>query len=148
MPKKKVIEKRKSFKDMKTIKFGNHLIYDGYGCDPKKLDDENLCTEVLKKVAKISGMKKLHEPVIIKAESNETLGGKDPGGYSCFLMIQESHISLHTFTRRGFITLDVYSCKEFDSQPVIKYLQEVYKAKDNDILKFDRGLKYPAKNLY
>lgn len=148
MPKKKTTTKRKSYKDTKTIKFGNHLIFDGYGCNPKKLDNEELCINVLHKIAKIAGMKKLHDPVIVKADSNETLGGKDPGGFSCFLMIQESHISIHTFTRRGFVTIDVYSCKEFEAQPVIKYVKEVFKAKDSDILKIDRGLKYPIKNIY
>jgi S-adenosylmethionine decarboxylase len=141
-------KKPKKHRDTNTIKFGNHLIFDGYGCDPKKLGDESVCFEVLNKIVEIADMKKLHEPIIVKAGSNEALGGKDPGGYSCFIMIQESHISLHSFTKRGFVTIDVYSCKEFDSQPLIKYLKKAFKAKDSDVLKIDRGLKYPAENIY
>jgi len=130
-----------------TIKFGNHLIFDGYNCDFRKLDNETHIIKVLNDLVRISKMKKISDPVIVKADGNEALGGKDPGGYSAFILIQESHISIHTFTRRKFITVDVYTCKEFEARPVIDYLINAFKVKDSDILKIDRGLKYPAKNL-
>jgi len=131
-----------------TIKFGSHLIYDAYGCNPKKLDDLNYCKKVLNDLVKVAGMRKLAEPMLFKADSNETLGGKDPGGVSGFVIIQESHISLHSFTRRGFITIDLYSCKEFIASNVVNYLDKAFEAKNTDIIKMDRGLKYPSDNIY
>ena len=131
-----------------TIKFGSHLIYDAYGCNPKKLDDLEYCKKVLNNLVEIAGMRKLAEPMLIKADSNETLGGKDPGGVSGFVIIQESHISLHSFTRRGFITIDLYSCKEFIASNVVNYLDKAFEAKNTDIIKMDRGLKYPSDNIY
>ena len=131
-----------------TIKFGSHLIYDAYGCNPKKLDDLEYCKKVLNNLVEIAGMRKLAEPMLIKADSNETLGGKDPGGVSGFVIIQESHISLHSFTRRGFVTIDLYSCKEFDAAEVVTYLDKAFEAKNTDIIKMDRGLKYPSDNIY
>lgn len=131
-----------------TIKFGEHLIFDAYGCNPKKLQDRKLCEEVLLKLAEIAGMHKLHEPYSLAAEGNEVLGGKDPGGISAFMMIQESHISLHTFTKRGFITVDLYSCNQFSSEGIIDYLKTTFESKDESILKLERGLKYPKDNIY
>ena len=131
-----------------TIKFGSHLIYDAYGCNPKKLDDLEYCKKVLNDLVKVAGMRKLAEPMLFKADSNETLGGKDPGGVSGFVIIQESHISLHSFTRRGFITIDLYSCKEFIASNVVNYLDKAFEAKNTDIIKMDRGLKYPSDNIY
>ena len=131
-----------------TIKFGSHLIYDAYGCNPKKLDDLEYCKKVLNNLVEIAGMRKLAEPMLIKADSNETLGGKDPGGVSGFVIIQESHISLHSFTRRGFVTIDLYSCKEFIASNVVNYLDKAFEAKNTDIIKMDRGLKYPSDNIY
>ena len=150
MPKKKTQNKDAADKhlDKQTLKFGIHLIFDAYGCPIKILDDMEICYTLLDKLTEVLGMNKLGEPVVVKAESNETLGGKDPGGFSGFLMIQESHISLHTFARRGFVTVDVYSCKEFDSDAAIELLVETFKPKDHDILKLDRGLKYPKDNIY
>jgi|APGre2960657404_1045060.scaffolds.fasta_scaffold151956_2 S-adenosylmethionine/arginine decarboxylase-like enzyme len=39
-------------------------------------------------------------------------------GYSTIAMIAESHIAFHTFPEQGFVTADVYSCKDFDTKAV------------------------------
>lgn len=140
MPKKHI--------DRDTIKFGQHLIFDAYGCKLSKLEDMKLCYEILNKISDIAKMKKLSEPLVIEASSNEALGGKDPGGFSGFLMIQESHISIHTFAKRGFVTIDIYSCKEFKIDKIVKYLLEVFEPKEYEIINMDRGLKYPKNNIY
>lgn len=131
-----------------TTSFGPHLIFDAYGCPLEKLNDMELCFDILNNLAEIANMRKLTEPYVIKADGNETLGGKDPGGFTGFLIIEESHISIHTFARRGFVTLDLYSCKEFNEDAAIAYLKEVLEPKDVDILKLERGLKYPLDNIY
>ena len=135
-------------KGPEIIQFGSLLIYDAYGCDPTKLNDKKLCESVLLSLAKISKLHKIIEPVVTKAEGNEVLGGKDPGGYSGFLIIQESHISIHTFHKRGFVTIDMYSCSEFDRDKAINYLDKTFSPTDSDIIKLDRGLKYPKENLF
>lgn len=43
-------------------------------------------------------------------------------GYSTFLMIAESHISIHTFPELKYISFDCYSCKYFDTSLVEKLL--------------------------
>lgn len=47
-------------------------------------------------------------------------------GYSSFLMIAESHITLHSFPNSDFFTFDCYSCKCFDEQAVIETLKEFF----------------------
>lgn len=136
------------YQDRTTVKFGEHLMFDAYGCNPDKLNNPKLCVEVMRTLCEMGGMNPLIEPVIIDASSNEALGGKDPGGYSGFLIIQESHISIHTFVKRGFITLDVYSCKPFKSDGMVQYLKQTFESKDEQVIKLDRGLKYPTNNIY
>ncbi len=138
----------KKFKDTKKVKFGEHLIFDAYGCDPKKLNDPKLCVKVMTDVCKMGGMRALTEPVLVNASSNEALGGKDPGGYSGFLIIQESHISVHTFVKRGFVTIDVYSCKAFQAEGIVEYLKKAFGSRDEQVIKLERGLKYPTENIY
>lgn len=36
-------------------------------------------------------------------------------GVSGFVLIAESHISIHTFPSRGYINVDIFSCKDFDA---------------------------------
>lgn len=131
-----------------TTNFGYHLVFDAYGCPIKKLNSKKMCEEVLNQAVIKAKMHKIGEPHIIKASGNETLGGKDPGGFSGFVIIQESHISIHTFAKRGFVSIDIYSCKEFETKEVIKYLKEVFEPKEVDVLEFKRGMKYPTQNIY
>ena len=133
---------------VKNTKFGSHLIFDAYGCDFDSLNNKQLCENVLNNLVKLGDMKKLNDPFIIEASGNETLGGKDPGGYSGFVIIRESHVSIHTFAKRGYVTIDIYSCREFDAQESIDYLVNTFKPADYDVIKLDRGLKYPSENIY
>ena len=131
-----------------TVKFGEHIIFDAYGCPISKLNDPKLCIEVIDNLAKIAEMKKISVPYVMEASGNEVLGGKDPGGFSGFVIIQESHISIHTFAKRGFVTIDLYACKPFKHEGVVEYLINTFKPKNYDVIKMDRGLKYPTDNIY
>lgn len=142
------MKKNQVTKKRKTQKFGEHMMFDAYQCDYKALNSMETCYEVLNHLAELANMNKMLEPLIIKAEGNSTLGGKDPGGYSGFLIIEESHVSIHTFAKRGFVTIDLYSCKSFPTEGIEDYLQSVYKTEDISIIRMDRGLKYPIENIY
>ena len=130
------------------MKFGEHLIFDAYNCRFEPLMNMQHCYDVLEQLAKIASMRKITEPYLIKAEGNETLGGKDPGGFSGFVIIQESHISIHTFARRGFVTIDLYSCKPFKTEGIVEYLKGAFETEDVSVIKMERGLKYPIDNIY
>ena len=41
-------------------------------------------------------------------------------GVSGFVLIAESHISIHTFVERHYVNIDIFSCKDFDADQVIK----------------------------
>lgn len=124
--------------------FGLHLMIDAYDCSPKSLNDTNLIYKILDELPDLLGMKKLMKPYIVFAEANNK---RDPGGWSGFVMIQESHISLHTFIKRRFVTADVYSCKYFDTKKAIEYFKKKFRTKDLEIYTETRGKKYPAENI-
>ena len=128
----------------KTIPFGLHVMMDLYNCSPKTLNDQHLVLEILTTLPKELGMKILTEPVVTYANPN---GKKDPGGWSGFVMIQESHISIHTFIKRRFVTMDVYSCKQFDHEVVIKKCKNIFMTDDVEIEIEERGKKYPAQDI-
>ena len=130
--------------EKKNIPFGLHLMLDAYGCSPEALNDPELVKKILNDLPDIIGMKKLMDPFVLFAEGNEK---RDPGGWSGFVMIQESHISLHTFIKRRFITADVYSCKEFDPNIAINYFLEKFKPTDFEKKVEVRGEHYPAENI-
>jgi S-adenosylmethionine decarboxylase len=134
--------------EKQILNFGEHFIFDAYGCDFDSLNNMEVCYNVLNELVNLAGMHKITEPIIIKSEGNQTLGGKDPGGFTGAVFIEESHITIHTFAKRGFVTIDLYSCKEFETKKIMNYLENIFKPKDKDILHFKRGMKYPSDNIY
>lgn len=128
----------------KTTNFGLHLTLDGYGCNKKFLGDMDYVFNVLEDLPTFLGMHKLITPYVVKAPDNDK---KDPGGYSGFVMIQESHISIHTFPKRAFVSIDVYSCKNFDTDKTLKYLVKAFGVKEPETNMIVRGTKYPLQNL-
>lgn len=124
--------------------FGEHLTIDGYGGEKKKLNSKALVLNCLDKLPTLLGMRILAKPLISWAEPNEK---KDPGGWSGVILIAESHISIHTFPERGFISADVYSCKNgMDTKKVIAYFKNSFGLQDVEQHFIKRGTRYPDHN--
>jgi hypothetical protein len=47
-------------------------------------------------------------------------------GYSTFVMIAESHISLHTFPELNYFSFDCYSCKYFEVDAVEEIIRDYF----------------------
>lgn len=128
----------------KYITFGQHLTLDAYGCDPKALDNKKLILRVLDELPELIKMHKISKPQVIKASPNDR---KDPGGISGFVMIAESHISIHTFPKKMFLTMDIYSCNMFDVAFCERYLKKIFKFQKLEKHLIKRGLKFPRECL-
>jgi S-adenosylmethionine decarboxylase len=131
---------------MKSVHFGEHLMVDGYGGSKEKLDDKNLVLKILNELPLKLGMNKLNNPEVFNAPGNNI---KDPGGWSGFVVIQESHISIHTFPSRGFVSADVYTCRNgLDKKIISSYFSECFHLKEMEINFVLRGTRYPDQNIY
>ena len=125
--------------------FGEHVTIDGYGGDRELLNDKNLVFKLLDELPSKMGMNKLAEPCVFFAAANDQ---KDPGGWSGFVVIQESHISIHTFPARGFVSADVYTCKNgLDVNFIVDYFKDFFKLQDVEQNFLIRGTRYPTQNL-
>ncbi len=125
--------------------FGLHLTLDGYGGNSEKLNDPELVKRVLDELPGKIGMEKISEPIVLKAEPRNV---KDGGGYSGFVVIAESHISVHTFPKRKFVTADVYTCRdELDKDFTVEYFKNVFELEDMEINFFKRGTRFPKNDL-
>ena len=128
-----------------TCNFGEHLTIDGYGGDFDKLNSREIVLDCLDKLPVILGMKKLADPQVYFAPENDV---KDPGGWSGFVVIAESHIGIHTFPARGFLTADVYSCKSgMKCEFIVDYFRKKFGLEDTETNFIKRGTKYPRENI-
>lgn len=125
--------------------FGEHITIDGYGGDPERLDNEEAVLSVLTELCDALRMRPLMKPVVLNAPDNHI---KDPGGWSGFVMIAESHISVHTFPKRRFVSADVYTCQNgMDKDFVTDFFKQKFKLEDVETHFLKRGTRYPDKNL-
>ena len=122
--------------------FGEHLMIDGYGGSFDRLNDKTLVLRCLNDLSEKLGMNKLSEPEVYFAAGN---GKKDPGGWSGFVVIFESHISIHTFPEKRFLSADVYSCKNgMETDLILKFFEKAFDLKEIEQNFVKRGLRYPA----
>ena len=130
---------------MSDVNFGEHLTIDGYGGNFEKLNDKENVSRCLMELPELLDMKMLAQPEVYFAKGN---GEKDPGGWTGFVVIEESHISIHTFPAREFVSIDVYTCRNgMDNEFIKKYFIEKFDLKELEVNFIKRGLKYPAVNV-
>ena len=119
--------------------FGPHLMMDGYGCDKKKLQDLNLIYRLLDELPTRIGMTKIMPPYVFKYSGLRP----EDWGLSGFVLIAESHISIHTFPEKSFISVDIFSCKEFDSEFAAGFLKAAFGMTKVESTVVDRGTEFP-----
>ena len=125
--------------------FGEHITIDGYGGDPERLNSEEAVLSSLTELCDTLRMRPLMKPIVISAPDNHI---KDPGGWSGFVMIAESHISVHTFPKRQFVSADVYTCQNgMDQDFVVDFFKQKFKLESVEVNFIKRGLQYPDHNL-
>jgi S-adenosylmethionine decarboxylase len=120
--------------------FGEHVTIDGYKGSAEKLNDKELVFNCLNELPAELEMSKLSEPVVYFAPGNDQ---KDPGGWSGFVVIAESHISIHTFPAKGFLSADVYTCKNgMDVDFILNFFKQKFDLQELETNFLKRGLKY------
>lgn len=92
-----------------------HLIIDGYGSNSAVLQSEDFIYQLLDRYPAEIGMTKISSPSVVRYTGEDW-------GISGFVMIAESHISIHTFVERSYVNIDVFSCKDFNTEKAIKDL--------------------------
>ena len=117
-----------------------HLALDAYGVAAEVLADEKLVADFLDRCPESIEMTKMVPPQVY------TYRGKEPRdwGVSGFVLIAESHISVHTFPERGYLNVDIFSCKDFDGEAAEKDVRETFKAAKVRVWKLDRGTDYDS----
>lgn len=123
-----------------------HLLVDGYTSDNDLLKDANKISSLLNIVPSQISMTKISDPVVTKY-----VDGSKPTdwGLSGFVLIAESHISIHTFPERNYVNVDVFSCKEFDYIRSAEKIAEVFGLFEYCLTLVHRGIEYlnqPAGN--
>lgn len=111
------------------LKLGEHYICDLSNCNQELLLDAKLSRDLFYKAVYESGLTIVSEGYY---EFN-------PHGFTCFLLLAESHASLHAWPEHGYCAIDLFTCNlDLDIQPLINRLQVMFGAADISVRKIER----------
>lgn len=119
--------------------FGPHLMLDLYGCPKEKLADIDFVFNVLDTFPDKIKMTKIMPPYVFKYHGKVA----EDWGVSGVVLIAESHISIHTFPDKEYAFIDIFSCKEFDTDYARAELLDLFSATHHEVAILNRGVEFP-----
>ena len=122
--------------------FGPHLMLDCYGCPKEKLADMDMIFSTLDNFPAKIGMHKIMPPYVFKYTGKVA----EDWGISGVVLIAESHISIHTFPDKAHAFIDIFSCRDFDTDHARGLLLDIFGATHHEVILLNRGLEFP-KNI-
>ena len=101
-----------------------------FGCDSRVLQDQKMLEGILQKAA-MAADTKIVQSVFHKFS---------PQGVTGVVVIEESHLSLHTWPEYGYAAVDFFTCsKSVDVQKAINILKKNLGAKSSSFVEIKRG---------
>ena len=113
------------------VTLGTQWIVELYGCDEARLSRVPAVERILLEGAKRAGVK------IVSYGFHQF----QPYGVSGMIIIEESHISIHTWPEYRYAAVDLFFCsKDADPEALIAHLKEAFQAQEIKTHTIERGL--------
>lgn len=109
--------------------FGRHLLMEYQGCDGELLDDPERLQALMRRAAQAA------KATVVA----DVFHSFSPCGTSGVLVLQESHLSIHTWPECGYAAMDFYTCGDCDPYEGHLVLCEGLKPERFEIMDVDRG---------
>jgi len=116
-----------------------HVMLDLYGCNPELLADEAFLRNVLEEYPNRIDMIKVGPAELRYIKTSSPLDD----GYSGFVIIATSHVSLHAWAPYKMINIDVFSCEDFSIKDVVAFACETFQTKDVEVHAVERATRSP-----
>ena len=112
-----------------TLKLGEHFIFDLSNCNHETLMDGELAYSLFAQAVRDSGLTVV----------DEGFYKFSPHGFTCFLLLAESHASLHAWPEYDYCAIDLFtSAIGKDMIPLIQRIREALGADNFSLRKIDR----------
>jgi len=119
-----------------TLKLGEHYIFDLSNCNHEILMDSERSYSLFAQAVRDSGLTVV----------DEGFYKFSPHGFTCFLLLAESHASLHAWPEYGFCAIDLFTCAiGKDLFPLIQRIKDALGADNFALRKLDREAELETK---
>ena len=121
---------------MNTLKtpppIGYQTLVEFYNCDKEISDNCTAIESILLHAADIMGL------TVVES----VIHNFSPIGVSGVIVVEESHIAIHTWPEHGYIALDFFTCNvKYDVSDAIAHMKNQFAAKEIEIQEIKRGKK-------
>lgn len=117
--------------------FGRHLVAEYFGCRADVLNDLGTIRRLLEHAATSAGAN------IVQTVAHQFT----PQGVSVVVVIEESHLSIHTWPEEGYAAVDFYTCGECDPEVAHQVLAEGLAADATEVVTLHRGMKTTERSV-
>lgn len=116
-----------------------HVTLDLYGCKPELLADEAFLRDILEEYPDRIKMVKVGPAELRYIKTSNPLDD----GYSGFVIIATSHVSLHAWAPYRMVNIDVFSCEEFSVEDVVAFACQRFQTRDVEVHQIRRATRSP-----
>jgi S-adenosylmethionine decarboxylase len=116
-----------------------HVMLDLYGCSPSLLGNETFLRQALDQYPTRIGMQKVGPVELRYIKTSNPLDD----GYSGFVIIATSHVSLHAWAPYGMVNIDIFSCEDFDVADVVTFARSMFQPNDVEVHAVERATRSP-----
>jgi S-adenosylmethionine decarboxylase len=106
-----------------------HLMLEVYNCNRTLLEDRALLQRVLDEYPGRVNMEKVSPVHLYDIETPNPLDA----GMSGFVIIAQSHVSLHAWPEYNEVDIDICSCQEFSQEDAIAFAKEMFQSDDVEV---------------
>jgi S-adenosylmethionine decarboxylase len=121
-----------------TLKLGEHYICDLSNCDRKLLMNSEKLYSLFSKAVRESGLTVV----------DEGFYKFSPHGFTCFLLLAESHASLHAWPEYGYCAIDLFTCAlGKDLIPLLEHIKDAFGAESYTLRKLERAAELEVEQI-
>lgn len=113
-----------------SINIGHHTIWDVYHCNPRACSLVPDVKIILNKIVDELQLSKV----------SEAYKQFEPIGATGFILLEESHISIHTWPEKNYVAIDVFSCKAFDIGKINNLIKDFFETETIETKVINRGI--------
>ncbi|RMG90008.1 MAG: adenosylmethionine decarboxylase [Candidatus Dadabacteria bacterium] len=96
---------------------GRHLLVDCWNVSREVCLDDKRFLEAMARAATRAGAN-------VISQVRYHFGHNSPPGFTAMVLLDESHVSAHSYADDGLVALDVFTCGNTSPAEVLRYLQE------------------------
>ena len=116
---------------------GRHLLVEYWDCDSDVLDDPSVIESLMREAAIAAGA------TIVGTVFHQF----SPCGVSGVVVVQESHLSVHTWPEAGYAAVDFYTCGDCVPETAHRLLREGFGSRRFELVVVERGLARPPRSI-